>query len=191
MCLYVRKERTARDSDIREASLRSSTRQDGNGDSLALLYDRYAGRLYAYACVLAPSPTEAEDIVQDCFMRIVQHKGRLAKVADMKAYLLRILRNEALRRRSRDRAWQQRREAAGTVRLYYDSNDTVADREEAERIRQAMRALSGEQREVVFLKIWEELTFAEIGRVLGIPPNTAASRYRYGLAHLRRHMGDG
>ena len=41
-------------------------------------------------------------------------------------------------------------------------------------------------REVVTLKVWGELTFAEIAETLNIPQNTAASRYRYGLAELRR-----
>ena len=42
-------------------------------------------------------------------------------------------------------------------------------------------------REVVTLKVWGELSFAEIAAVLEIPANTAASRYRYGLAELRKH----
>ena len=58
------------------------------------------------------------------------------------------------------------------------------------RIQQAVRELKPEQREVVFLKIWEELTFAEIGRVLDISSNTAASRYRYGVEQLRRRLGN-
>ena len=67
--------------------------------------------------------------------------------------------------------------------------DDPARRGEAEPIQQALRELVPEQREVVYLKIWEELTFAEIGKVLDISPNTAASRYRYGVAHLKRGLG--
>jgi RNA polymerase sigma-70 factor (ECF subfamily) len=46
--------------------------------------------------------------------------------------------------------------------------------------------LPAEQREVITLKVWGDLTFSEIGEALEIPANTAASRYRYGLAELRR-----
>ncbi len=49
----------------------------------------------------------------------------------------------------------------------------------------AMRSLPAEQREVVHLKLWEALSFQQIAELLGIPPNTAASRHRYGLAKLR------
>ena len=50
----------------------------------------------------------------------------------------------------------------------------------------ALDRLPHDQREVVVMKIWNELTFAEIGEALGISQNTAASRYRYALAGLKR-----
>ncbi len=49
----------------------------------------------------------------------------------------------------------------------------------------ALAALPAEQRSVVHLKLWEDLTFAECAEVLGIPANTAASRYRYGIDKIR------
>jgi RNA polymerase sigma factor (sigma-70 family) len=48
--------------------------------------------------------------------------------------------------------------------------------------------LPKDQREVLVMKIWNELTFAEIAEVLGISQNTAASRYRYGLGALRKTL---
>ncbi len=64
--------------------------------------------------------------------------------------------------------------------------DTSAeDRERSQLIQNAMRSLPNIYREVVTLKIWGGLTFAEIAEALDIPQNTAASRYRYGLATLR------
>ena len=48
--------------------------------------------------------------------------------------------------------------------------------------------MPNEQREVVVMKIWNELTFADIGTVLGISQNTAASRYRYALGALRKNF---
>lgn len=58
--------------------------------------------------------------------------------------------------------------------------------------RAAMRHLAGlprEQREVIVLKIWHRHTFEEIGELLGISPNTASGRYRYGLIRLRAALG--
>jgi RNA polymerase sigma-70 factor (ECF subfamily) len=55
-------------------------------------------------------------------------------------------------------------------------------------IEAALCRLPAEQREVLVLKIWQELTFEQIGEALEIPPNTAASRYRYALSNLRKHL---
>ena len=56
--------------------------------SLSELYDRYAGRLYAYACVLVPSREEAEDVVQECFLRLARRKGRLAAVENLEREMI-------------------------------------------------------------------------------------------------------
>ena len=50
----------------------------------------------------------------------------------------------------------------------------------------AVERLSRDQREVLVMKIWNELTFAEIAETLGISQNTAASRYRYALGALKK-----
>jgi len=63
--------------------------------------------------------------------------------------------------------------------------DEAAFRQEAA---QALGELPPEQRAVVHLKLWEGLTFEEIARVLDLSPNTAASRYRYGIDKLRARL---
>jgi RNA polymerase sigma-70 factor (ECF subfamily) len=62
----------------------------------------------------------------------------------------------------------------------------LEERERAKLIQDAMGKLTEIYREVITLKIWGELTFAEIGESLGISQHTAASRYRYGLEELRK-----
>jgi RNA polymerase sigma-70 factor (ECF subfamily) len=60
--------------------------------------------------------------------------------------------------------------------------------ERARIVTAALRHLPDTHQEVIVLKVWGELTFAEIAATLGIPLNTAASRYRYGLDGLRKHL---
>ena len=63
---------------------------------------------------------------------------------------------------------------------------------DSEAFRQALSAALGalppDQRAVVHLKLWEGLTFEQIAELLGIPLNTAASRYRYGIDKLRERL---
>lgn len=84
---------------------------------LSDLWDRCGAKLYAYACVLAKSPTEAEDAVQECFVLAAEHLDRLRAADDAERYLFRMLRNECFRSRRRWTAWWRRNEAGGTVRL--------------------------------------------------------------------------
>jgi RNA polymerase sigma-70 factor (ECF subfamily) len=65
---------------------------------------------------------------------------------------------------------------------------TLEDAEEAELLRKEVEALPDKLREALTLKIWGGLTFAEIGRVLKISHNTAASRYRYALEQLQQKL---
>jgi RNA polymerase sigma-70 factor (ECF subfamily) len=63
---------------------------------------------------------------------------------------------------------------------------SAEDRELSQLVQGAMNRLPEMYREVITLKMWGGLTFGEIADSLGIPANTAASRYRYGLAELRK-----
>jgi len=174
----------ARDRHSRKTAPQATAPGSGAPAALARLYDEHAARLYAYACVLARSPDEAEDVVQSVFLRLAKRPGRMVGVENPRAYLFRSLRNEVLRQRSRWGRWRRGDAAAGTVHLngYVTGAEAQFDAEAVER---AMAALPPGQREVVFLKVWQEMTFAEIAALLDIPANTAASRYRYALEKLR------
>jgi RNA polymerase sigma-70 factor (ECF subfamily) len=71
-----------------------------------------------------------------------------------------------------------------TPECWFDAS--LENRERNRLIEEAMLHLPQIYREVVTLKVWGELTFAEIAEALDIPANTAASRYRYGLTELRK-----
>ena len=74
--------------------------------------------------------------------------------------------------------------ASDRTEAWFD--DGVEERERSRLLQEAMSQLPEHFREVVTLKVWGELTFLEIAEALEIPANTAASRYRYGLAELRK-----
>lgn len=63
-----------------------------------------------------------------------------------------------------------------------------AEEEQQSALRDHLQSLENKYQEVLTLKIWGDLTYAQIGNVLDIPANTAASRYRYGLQSLRKKM---
>jgi RNA polymerase sigma-70 factor (ECF subfamily) len=130
-----------------------------------------------YGRALGLSHNEAEDVLQETFVALLGLPQRPEEPAH---YCLRAFRNRALNyRRS---LWRRLTRELESARWFERRADTT----EAER--EAMRhlaALPAEQREVIVLKIWHEMTFEAIGRLFDISPNTAAGRYRYGMAKLR------
>jgi RNA polymerase sigma-70 factor, ECF subfamily len=140
-------------------------------------YEEHGRALLAYACALLRDPSAAEDVLHQVFLNVL--RGRVSIPADPASYLFRAVRNTALNHIR----GQSREVELADGGVWLESPD--GSRETAIALQSALRSLPDEQREIVVLKIWGELTFEEAAKVIGIPPNTAASRYRYGLARLK------
>jgi RNA polymerase sigma-70 factor (ECF subfamily) len=155
-------------------------------DALGTLFDLTSQRLVRFAVAVTRNQHDAEDCVQTALVRVAREPGLLASVACPWAYLLRMVRNEALLigRRMRQRPMTGNLSDLVTIRRV----DELELEETHRQVWSALRALPPEQAEVVVLKIWEEMTFAQIGQILDTSPNTAASRYQYALTKLMRRL---
>lgn len=144
------------------------------------LYDAKASELIVYGRALGLSHGEAEDVLQETFLALLKLPERPTQPEH---YCVRAFRNRALNyRRS---LWRRLTREWESLRWFERAASETTEE------RQAMRALANlpeEQREVIVLKIWHDYTFEAIGVLLGISPNTAAGRYRYGLQKLRISM---
>jgi len=160
-------------------------------EELEALYDSCGEPLYSYLLALLCSPEEAEDALQELFARLLLRSRRLARLKDAEAYLFRAARNEAfsrLRRRDvRERGQESLRQ---TQRVLEAAPGQQLSQEEVDRVNAAVQQLPPGQREVIVLKLFHGMTFREIGTVVGISPNTAASRYRYALNKLKLLIGE-
>jgi len=150
--------------------------------ALADLYEQYGPRLYRYALLILADAAGAEDVVQDAFCRLAEALKRRADVATL-PYLATIVRNECY-----SRLRTRRRSPVVATEPLLEPAAPEANADERLLLEQALRALPPEQREVVYLKVYEGLTFQEIGDRCGISLNTAASRYRYALDALRHRL---
>jgi RNA polymerase sigma-70 factor (ECF subfamily) len=161
----------------------------GRVEAFAELYDHFGPRLYRTAVRLLGAREDAEDAVQELFMALLRSRRGLGDVRDLTAYMftsLRRLAGRVARRRAAAPSADSRR-----VEQAPATDKASGEHPLQECLQQALRALPVEQREVVALKIDGELTFAEIADVLGISPNTAASRYRYAFQKLREAVSPG
>jgi len=147
-------------------------------------YSQVAPRLLLFARQWL-SAADAEDVVQTAFVRFWQ-KYPTAQ-AEHYPLLYAAVRNAAIDLiRSNDRR-TLREESFHSTHAEPAYFETSLDRrEEADRIQAALQHLSAEQRETLVLRIWGELTFAQIAETLGESINTVAARHRYALQALRR-----
>jgi len=143
----------------------------------------HAPTLLLFARQMARSEADAQDLVQEALTECWQRNG--ARTPPLPLLFASIRRRAIdLARREDRRMNREQTVAVNDTQPWFDTG--VEQREFSRMIQAAMAELPPEQREVITLKIWGELTFAEIGEALGIPANTAASRCRYGLSALRK-----
>ncbi|MEZ6149916.1 MAG: sigma-70 family RNA polymerase sigma factor [Pirellulaceae bacterium] len=150
--------------------------------ALSGLFDLTSTRLVRLAVTITRNQHDAEDAVQSVLARVASAPRLLSRADEPWHYLLRMVRNESLvilRRRRRTLT------LVGLTDLLTRTSVDQAEQEESFRaVWLALRRLPVRQSEVVVLKVWEGLTFAQIGDVLAVSPATATSRYRYALEKL-------
>jgi RNA polymerase sigma-70 factor, ECF subfamily len=162
----------------------------GDRSALREVYDLCARDLYLFARTVANgNQADAEDALQECFIRLWQNRQGLGAVRNLRAYLFTTIRNAYMNvARTEAREHKRRTERGGPSGLIAEG--PADSRLDCERISAAIASLPEDQRNVVVLKVWGELTLAEIAEVIRESPNTVASRYRYGLRKLRDFLGD-
>jgi len=156
---------------------------------LARLYDAHAQALFAFALNLTRRDADARDVLHDIFRRLAAQPTLLDDARDPRAFLLRLAHNRAIdliRRQS------TREKIRDTLARDDDRLFAPAASPDEDNFRRALAAaladLPPDQRAVVHLKLWENLTFAQIAETLALSPNTAASRYRYALDKLQTRL---
>jgi RNA polymerase sigma-70 factor, ECF subfamily len=144
------------------------------------LYESHAPKLILYGRALGLDHAEAEDVLHDTFVALFRLQ---VEPNEPEHYVLRTMRHRASNyRRS---LWRRvRREFESHHWFQVSEPQPEAERRAVERLAQ----LPPEQRETIVLKIWHNLTFEEIGKLLETSPNTVAARYRYGIQKLRKQM---
>jgi RNA polymerase sigma-70 factor (ECF subfamily) len=146
------------------------------------LYRKQASRLILYGRALGLSHCEAQDFIQEIFLALLKKNS---PPDEPEFYCLRALRNRSSNyRRS---LWRRLRRELESHR-WFEPGDARAKEEKA--AMKCLETLPEEQREVIVLKIWHSMTFAKIGTLLDISPNTAAGRYRYGLNKLKTCLNE-
>jgi RNA polymerase sigma-70 factor (ECF subfamily) len=153
--------------------------------------------LYSYALVLTRNHAEAEDLVQETFVRAIPAMRRLREGSNTKGWLFTILRNVWLNQLRKWRNGPQLIEmeygddvANSIVEPSKDSHDLYVSRLEAEQVRAAIQDLPLTFREVIVLREYEGLSYQEIANTLDCPVGTVMSRLGRARAKLRAALSE-
>lgn len=159
------------------------------GDEFAFvaLYDRYKGAIYAYCAKMLLDRTAAEDLLQETFARAYEHRERLLNSTSFKAWLFTIARNQclnALRKKGREVGFEP--EAPELPARGATPFGNLLKSEQAELVSRTLDQLSPSYREVVVLREYQNLSYAEIAAVTKTTESSVKSR----LFKARRKIGE-
>jgi RNA polymerase sigma-70 factor, ECF subfamily len=148
--------------------------------------------LYSYALILSRNHADAEDLVQETYVRAMQAIGRLRADSNIKSWLFTILRNVWLNQIRKRKNGPQMIEGGGeedlvndVVEPSKDAYETYVSKIERQQVRAAIQKLPVEFREIILLREYEQLSYQEIASVLDCPAGTVMSRLGRARAKLR------
>ena len=169
--------------------------QAGNDRAFDELLTRYQSKLYSYIYFIVRNVTLAEDLFQETFMKVVTtiRQYGYSESGRFGAWLTRIAHNLIIDYFRQDRSSSTVSNDESEVDLFNDaslSDDDVetriTNRQVLSDVRRLIKALPASQREVVYMRYYQDLSFREIADITGVSINTALGRMRYALINMRR-----
>ena len=168
---------------------------EGNNSAFDILLNRHQDRLFNYIFFLVRSREVAEDIFQETFVKaiVTLQQGRYKGDGRFGAWLTRIAHNLVIDSFRQERNENTVSNDEGEVDLLNNidlcddniemqmvNEQTLAD------VRRLVDALPDNQREVVYMRFYQDLSFKEIADITGVSINTALGRMRYAILNMRR-----
>lgn len=167
-----------------------TARQHTDEEALAGLVSQYSGTLYRVAYSVLRNSADAEDAVQEAFLRVLRHRDTLDEVRDWRVWLVRIVWNIVLDRKRRSKTRPETDDVAELARVLPVGGLSAEERASAAQhhahVLSCVEQLPAKERQVLMLSAFEELTSVEIASVLGTTESSVRSR----LFRARNLMAD-
>jgi RNA polymerase sigma-70 factor (ECF subfamily) len=180
----VRDLRTLADEDLMELV------RDGHARAFEVVFDRHAGAAFSLAYRMCGQRARAEDVVQEAFLSMWRSGARYDRVrGSVRSWILSTVHNRAIDVIRRDVGKAGRDVAGGQLAERVPSGEHIEQeverRDDAHRVRAALRELPSDQRRVIELAYFGGFTHTQIAEILELPPGTVKGRMRLGLSKLR------
>jgi RNA polymerase sigma-70 factor, ECF subfamily len=176
--------------EIAPRAVQDNARQHATDQAVAALVDEYAPTLYRVAFSVLRNAADAEDAVQEVFLRVLRHRDSLHDVRDQRVWLVRIVWNIVLDRKRRAKTRPETDDITELARVLPAAGMTAEERAAAAQhhahVLSLVDRLPPKEREVLMLSAFQELTSVEIASILGITESSVRSR----LFRARNLMAD-
>jgi RNA polymerase sigma-70 factor (ECF subfamily) len=165
---------------VLEHARTNADRVRADEEVLAALVGQYAGTLYRVAFSVLRNASDAEDAVQEAFLRVLKHRDTLDEVRDHRVWLIRIVWNIVLDRKRRAKTRPETDDVAELARVLpcegLSAEERAAAAQHHAHVLSCVEQLPAKEREVLMLSAFEELNSVEISTVLGITESSVRSR---------------
>ena len=166
--------------EIENSAAIEEARRRAEDVALAALVDQYAGALYRVAFSVLRNQADAEDAVQEAFLRVLRHRDTLGEVRDHRVWLIRIVWNIVLDRKRRAKTRPETDDVADLARVLpskgLSAEELAAAAQHHAHVLACVDQLPEKERQVLVLSAFEELTSVEIAAVLDITESSVRSR---------------
>ncbi|HEY3626848.1 MAG TPA: RNA polymerase sigma factor [Terracidiphilus sp.] len=166
--------------EITDRAVDDQARQHANDTALAALVEQYATTLYRVAFSVLRNPSDAEDAVQEAFLRVLRHRESLDEVRDTRVWLIRIVWNIVLDRKRRAKTRPETDDVDELARVLpangLSAEQRAAAAQHHAQVLACVDRLPPKERQVLTLSAFEELSSVEIAAVLGITESSVRSR---------------
>ena len=166
--------------EIPTSAVDEEARRRAEDAAISALLDQYAGALYRVAYSVLRNSTDAEDAVQEAFLRVLRHRDTLAEVRDYRVWLIRIVWNIVLDRKRRAKTRPETDDVSELARVLpstgLSAEELASAAEHHAHVLGCVEQLPAKEREVLLLSAFEELTSVEIAAVLDITESSVRSR---------------
>ena len=169
--------------------------KSGNSQSFSILVDRYKKRVYGFIFSKVKDAELADDVFQDTFVKVIKNL-RLGKYKDEGRFLswvMRIAHNiimDHFRKINRLPKYESKHEDLDVLDRLIEQSNSIEDLMIESQIHADLSILINElpktQKEVLFMRLFQELSFKDIGEQTGVSINTALGRMRYAILNLRK-----
>ncbi len=153
---------------------------DGNAALIAAMVEEHAGTLYRVAYSVLRNAADAEDAVQEAYLRVLRHRDSLREIREARVWLVRIVWNVVLDKKRRTKARPENEDVADLERILpaegLTAEQRVASAEHHATVLRAIDRLPEKEQRVLILSAFEELSSVEIAQVLGTTESSVRSR---------------